>query len=46
MLAQLVFKWLMVLFVGELPEETELVVWDLFFLKGSYVIFRVALTLV
>ena len=46
MLAQMVFKWLMCLFVGELPEETELLVWDLFFLKGSYVLYKVALTLV
>ena len=41
MLAQMVFKWLMCLFVGEL-----LLVWDLFFLKGSYVLYKVALTLV
>jgi hypothetical protein len=34
----------MVLFVGEVPEEAELLVWDLFFVKGSYVVFRVALT--
>lgn len=34
----------MVLFVGEVPEEVELLVWDLFFVKGSYVVFRVALT--
>jgi hypothetical protein len=46
MLAQMVFKWLMCLFVGELPEETELLVWDLFFLKGSYIIYKVALTLI
>ena len=36
----------MVLFVGEVPEEAELLVWDLFFVKGSYVVFRVALTVV
>jgi hypothetical protein len=45
MLAQKLFKWLMVLFVGELPIETEYLVWDLFFVKGSVVIFRVALTI-
>jgi hypothetical protein len=35
----------MVLFVGELDTETEYLVWDLFFVKGSIVIFRVALTI-
>jgi hypothetical protein len=45
MLAQKLFKWLMVLFVGELPLETEYLVWDLFLTKGSVVIFRVALTI-
>lgn len=35
----------MVLFVGELPLETEYLVWDLFMVKGSVVIFRVALTI-
>lgn len=35
----------MVLFVGELDLETEYLIWDLFFVKGSIVIFRVALTL-
>ena len=43
-LLQKLFKQLMVLFVGELPLETELFVWDLFFVKGSNLIFRVALT--
>jgi hypothetical protein len=43
-LLQKLFKQLMVLFVGELPLETELLVWDLFFVKGSNLIFRVALT--
>lgn len=41
----LLTKWLICLFVNHLPLETELLVWDLFFLKGSQVIFRVALTL-
>lgn len=36
----------MVLFVGELPAETEYLIWDLFFVKGSVVVFRVALTLI
>jgi hypothetical protein len=44
-LAQKLFKWLMVLFVGELPQETEYLVWDLFMVKGSVVLFRVALTI-
>ena len=35
----------MVLFVGELPMETQYTVWNLFFIKGSTVIFRVALTI-
>jgi len=35
----------MVLFVGELPQETEYLVWDLFMVKGSVVLFRVALTI-
>ena len=41
----LLTKWLICLFVNHLPLETELLVWDLFFLKGSQVIFRIALTL-
>lgn len=39
-----IFKWFVQLFVGHLETETEYVVWDLFFIKGSQVIFRVALT--
>jgi hypothetical protein len=35
----------MVLFVGEMPQDTEYLVWDLFFLKGSVVLFRVAMTI-
>lgn len=31
----LLTKWLICLFVNHLPLETELLVWDLFFLKGS-----------
>ena len=41
----LLTKWLICLFVNHLPLETELVVWDLFFIKGIQVLFRVALTL-
>jgi len=44
-LVQTTFKWLMVLFVGELPIDTEYLVWDLFMVKGSVVIFRVILTI-
>ena len=35
----------MMLFIGELPLETEYLVWDLFMIKGSVVVFRVALTI-
>jgi hypothetical protein len=41
----LVTKWLIVLFVNHLPLDAELAVWDLFLIKGSTVLFRVALTL-
>jgi hypothetical protein len=41
----LVTKWLIVLFVNHLPLDAELAVWDLFLIKGSVVLFRVALTL-
>jgi hypothetical protein len=41
----LLTKWLICLFVNHLPFETELVVWDLFLIKGIQVIFRVALTI-
>jgi hypothetical protein len=41
----LLTKWLICLFVNHLPLATELVVWDLFFIKGVSVLFRVALTL-
>jgi len=39
------FKWLVQLFVGHLQPDTEFAIWDLFFIKGSTVIFRVALTI-
>jgi hypothetical protein len=35
----------MVIFVGELPEDAEYTAWDLFFTKGSIVIFRIAMTI-
>lgn len=41
----LLTKWLIVLFVNHLPLDAELAVWDLFLIKGSTVLFRVALTL-
>jgi len=41
----LVTKWLICLFVNHLPLETELAVWDLFFIKGISVLIRVGLTL-
>lgn len=31
----LAFKWLVCLFVNNLPDDTEYTVWDLFFIKGS-----------
>jgi hypothetical protein len=34
----------MTLFLGELPQETEYVVWDLFMVEGSRVLFGVAVT--
>lgn len=42
---QKLFKWLMTLFLGELPVDTEYAVWDLFFIKGSIVLFRVGVTI-
>lgn len=41
----LVTKWLICLFVNHLPLDAELAVWDLFMIKGSALLFRVALTL-
>jgi len=41
----LLTKWLICLFVNHLPLEAELAVWDLFFIKGVSVLFRVAITL-
>jgi hypothetical protein len=41
----LLTKWFICLFVNHLPIETELLVWDLFLIKGTAVLFRVALTL-
>ncbi len=41
----LLTKWFICLFVNHLPLDTELLVWDLFFIKGTSVLFRVAMTL-
>ena len=41
----LLTKWLICLLVNHLPLEAELAVWDLFFIKGVSVLFRVAITL-
>lgn len=41
----LLTKWLICLFVNHLPLDAELAVWDLFLIKGTSVLFRVALTL-
>lgn len=41
----LLTKWFICLFVNHMPIETELLVWDLFFIKGTAVLFRVAMTL-
>jgi hypothetical protein len=35
----------MTLFLGELPVDTEYAVWDLLFIKGSIVLFRVGVTI-
>jgi hypothetical protein len=45
MLSNTVFRWLMVLFVGKFPLETEYLIWDMIMVKGSTMIFRVALTI-
>ena len=41
----LTFPWFVQIFVGKIPLETTLVVWDLFFLKGVRVLLRAALTI-
>ena len=41
----LLTKWFICLFLNHLPLETELVVWDLFLIKGASVLFTVAITL-
>jgi hypothetical protein len=38
-------SWLMSMFIGSLPVETTLRVWDIFFYEGSRTFFRVALAL-
>ena len=40
------FQWLVCLFSGKLREDTVNTVWNLFFLQGISVIFRVALTII
>ena len=40
------FQWLVCLYSGKLREDTVNTVWDLFFLQGIGVIFRVALTII
>ena len=36
----------MVLFVGELTEDAEHLVWDLFFLRGSTITFKIAIGII
>ena len=45
-LAVVTTKWFMCLFIGSLPTETVLRIWDLFFYHGSPVIITIALSLV
>ena len=40
------FQWLVLLFVNSLPQETELFVWDMFFVSGITVLFKVALAVI
>ena len=40
------FQWLVCLYSGKLREDTVNKVWDLFFLQGISIIFRVALTII
>ena len=37
-------KWFVCLFVDSLSEEVELVIWDMLFVQGYSIVFRVALT--
>ena len=39
------FQWIVCLFASNLPQAIGMAVWDLFFIKGIVVIFRVALTI-
>lgn len=41
----LLTKWLICLFVNHLSLESELTVWDFFFIEGASVMFRVAITI-
>lgn len=38
-------KWIICLFVNELPMQCEYLIWDLFFVAGCRVLFRFALTI-
>ena len=44
LMVQKLFKWLMVVFVGELQSCAEFYIWDMFFIKGTIVIFWAALS--
>ena len=39
------FQWIVCLFASNLPQSIGFAVWDLFFIKGIVVLFRVALTI-
>ena len=39
------FQWIVCLFASNLPQNIGMAVWDLFFIKGIVVLFRVALTI-
>lgn len=45
-LALIAFQWFVCLFTYNLPEVTSLKVWDLLFIKGSKILFRVALAII
>jgi hypothetical protein len=42
------FQWLLTIFIQQasLPLETELLIWDMFFIWGDTVIFSVSITLI
>ena len=39
------FQWIVCLFASNLPQQINMAIWDLFFIKGIIVLFRVALTI-